>query len=104
MAHRFVATTALALLLSTTTYTGSALLLAGSGVAASTTVGQGYIASLDDHYGSNIAGQHVFSSSDADAEDFGAIKDLIVDKTGKVRAVVVEVGGFLGIGQKNVAI
>ena len=103
MTVRVVAATALALLLSTTAYTGTGLLLASSSLAA-TAIGQGYVAAPDDHYGSTITGQHVYSSAAADAEDFGTIKDLIVDKTGKVRAFIVGVGGFLGIGQKNVAI
>jgi sporulation protein YlmC with PRC-barrel domain len=103
MTVRVVATTALALLLSTTAYAGIGLLLASSGMAA-TAISQGYVATPDDHYGSTITGQHVYSSVAADAEDFGTIKDLVVDKSGKVRAVIVGVGGFLGIGQKNVAI
>ena len=103
MTVRVVAATALALLLSTTAYAGTGLLLASSSLAA-TAIGQGYVAAPDDHYGSTITGQHVYSSAAADAEDFGTIKDLIVDKTGKVRAFIVGVGGFLGIGQKNVAI
>ena len=103
MKVRVVAATALALLLSTTPYTGTGVLLASSSLAA-TAMSAGYVAAPDDHYGSTITGQHVYSSAAADAEDFGTIKDLIVDKTGKVRAFIVGVGGFLGIGQKNVAI
>lgn len=37
-------------------------------------------------------------------ENVGSISDLIIDQNGQVIAVVVGVGGFLGIGQKNVAI
>jgi len=62
------------------------------------------VTSDTDHYGSNITGQHVFSSAAADAQDFGAIKDIVVDKTGTVRAIIIGVGGFLGIGEKNVAV
>lgn len=32
------------------------------------------------------------------------MSDLIIDKDGQVVAVVVGVGGFLGMGEKNVAI
>ena len=103
MTVRVVAATALALLLSTTAYIGTDMLLASSSLAA-TAMSAGYVAAPDDHYGSTITGQHVYSSAAADAEDFGTIKDLIVDKTGKVRAFIVGVGGFLGIGQKNVDI
>jgi sporulation protein YlmC with PRC-barrel domain len=37
-------------------------------------------------------------------ETIGEINELILDKDGKVAAVVVGVGGFLGIGQREVAI
>ena len=40
----------------------------------------------------------------ADDEDIGSVSDLIIDKDGQVVAVVVGVGGFLGMGEKNVAI
>jgi PRC-barrel domain len=33
----------------------------------------------------------------------GGVNDLLFDKSGKIVAVMVGVGGFLGIGQKNVA-
>jgi hypothetical protein len=34
----------------------------------------------------------------------GDVTDLIFDKSGKIHALVIGVGGFLGIGEKNVAI
>jgi hypothetical protein len=37
-------------------------------------------------------------------EIIGGVNDLLFDKSGKIFGVVVGVGGFLGIGQKNVAI
>lgn len=37
-------------------------------------------------------------------KSIGEINDLIIDKDGQIVAVIVEVGGFLGIGEKNVAI
>jgi sporulation protein YlmC with PRC-barrel domain len=37
-------------------------------------------------------------------ETIGEINELILDKDGKVAAVVIGVGGFLGIGQREVAI
>jgi sporulation protein YlmC with PRC-barrel domain len=39
-----------------------------------------------------------------DNQKIGDVEELLVDKDGKVHAVVVGVGGFLGIGEKNVAI
>jgi sporulation protein YlmC with PRC-barrel domain len=37
-------------------------------------------------------------------ESVGEINELIIDKDGKVAAVVVGVGGFLGIGEREVAL
>ncbi|PXX90788.1 hypothetical protein DIT71_09630 [Marinobacter vulgaris] len=39
-----------------------------------------------------------------DDENVGSVTDLIIDKNGKVVAVVVGVGGFLGMAEKDVAI
>jgi sporulation protein YlmC with PRC-barrel domain len=39
-----------------------------------------------------------------DGEKVGGITELIVDKSGKVDAVVVGAGGFLGLGEHDVAI
>jgi sporulation protein YlmC with PRC-barrel domain len=40
----------------------------------------------------------------ADNQRIGAINDLVVDQKGNVQAAVVGVGGFLGLGEKKVAI
>ena len=37
-------------------------------------------------------------------ESIGDINEILLDKTGKVAAVVVGVGGFLGMGEREVAI
>jgi sporulation protein YlmC with PRC-barrel domain len=37
-------------------------------------------------------------------ETIGSVSDLLFDKSGKIMGMMVGVGGFLGIGQKNVAI
>jgi sporulation protein YlmC with PRC-barrel domain len=41
---------------------------------------------------------------DAEGNDIGDIEDLIVDPEGGVDGVVVSVGGFLGVGAKDVAV
>ena len=37
-------------------------------------------------------------------ESIGSINDLLTEKDGKIKAVVIGVGGFLGVGQKDVAV
>ena len=39
-----------------------------------------------------------------DNAHIGDVQDVLFDKSGKVEAVIVGVGGFLGIGEKNVAL
>ncbi|WP_404473679.1 PRC-barrel domain-containing protein [Vreelandella venusta] len=51
----------------------------------------------------SLTGNQVKSSVEDD-EDIGTISDLIIDEDGQIRAVVVGVGGFLGMGEKDVAI
>ena len=50
---------------------------------------------------SNVMGETVRSPSD---ENIGDVNNLLVDKDGKVTAAVIGVGGFLGIGEKDVAV
>ncbi len=44
------------------------------------------------------------AGADADLEDIGSIDDILLTRNGDVRAVLVDVGGFLGIGSKTVAV
>ena len=48
-----------------------------------------------------ILGRQVW---DADGHPVGRIVDVLVDGTGATRAAVVDAGGFMGIGQRKVAI
>ena len=50
-----------------------------------------------------LTGNQVKSSVEDD-EDIGTITDLVIGEDGQINAVVVGVGGFLGMGEKNVAI
>jgi len=40
----------------------------------------------------------------SDNEKIGDVSDILFDKTGKVEAFIVSVGGFLGVGSKEVAL
>lgn len=54
-----------------------------------------------DYLASNLIGKTVYNSQD---EAIGDINDLVTDEGGKVVAVLIGHGGFLGMGQKDVAI
>lgn len=55
----------------------------------------------DDVLASKLVGATVYSPSD---EKVGDIQYLVINKAGKVDAIVVGVGGFLGIDKKDVAL
>jgi sporulation protein YlmC with PRC-barrel domain len=58
----------------------------------------------DGHLASDIIGQTVYSSAGDDGENIGSISDIVLSPEGAAEAVVIGVGGFLGIGKKDVAI
>ncbi|WP_169053409.1 PRC-barrel domain-containing protein [Falsirhodobacter xinxiangensis] len=41
---------------------------------------------------------------DQDWDDVGEISDLVIGEDGQVKAVLTDIGGFLGLGEKTVAI
>jgi sporulation protein YlmC with PRC-barrel domain len=49
-------------------------------------------------------GRSVFSSEDPESDNIGEVNDLIISQDGMITHAVVGVGGFLGIGEKNVAV
>jgi sporulation protein YlmC with PRC-barrel domain len=49
----------------------------------------------------SILGKKVRSSA---GDDMGRIIDIIADKTGQVRAAIVDFGGFLGVGSRQIAV
>lgn len=51
-----------------------------------------------------VLGMNIHNSTADDADTIGEVNDFVLDQNGSVAAVIVGVGGFLGIGQKNVAI
>jgi hypothetical protein len=62
-------------------------------------------ASADSYQGnwrsSKLVGLNVYNDAN---ESLGSISELLLDQTGKVQAAVIGVGGFLGVGERMVAI
>jgi sporulation protein YlmC with PRC-barrel domain len=54
----------------------------------------------DEWRAANYLGRQVVNAS---GEKIGDVNDLLFDNTGKLTTVVIGVGGFLGMGEKNVA-
>jgi sporulation protein YlmC with PRC-barrel domain len=49
----------------------------------------------------SILGKNVISTT---GEDMGRIVDIIVDRSGQVRAAIIDFGGFLGVGTRKIAV
>jgi len=56
---------------------------------------------LNTHEVEGILGRQVLG---ADDENMGRIVDVIVDRSGRVRAAVIDFGGFLGVGSRKIAV
>jgi len=50
---------------------------------------------------SKVVGLNVYNEKN---ENVGSINDLLMDKSGNIKAVVVSVGGFLGMGSRLIAL
>ena len=77
--------------------------LAGSALLASVAFAQTPTASSfnGDWRASKMAGLSVYNDKN---ESVGSINDLLMDKSGNIKAVVIGVGGFLGVGEHLVAV
>lgn len=71
--------------------------------AASTPASAGFMQKQneDEWRGSKLIGTGVYGP---DNTSIGSIDDVIVDGKGQIKAAVIGVGGFLGVGQKDVAV
>jgi sporulation protein YlmC with PRC-barrel domain len=56
---------------------------------------------LESHELQGILGKQVVSAA---GENMGRIVDVVVDRSGQVRAAVIDFGGFLGVGSRKIAV
>jgi hypothetical protein len=56
---------------------------------------------LNTHEAEAILGREVLSAAN---ENMGRIVDVIVDRDGRVRAAIIDFGGFLGVGSRKIAV
>ncbi len=56
---------------------------------------------LNNHEVEGILGREVRSPTD---ENMGRIVDVLVDRSGQVRAAIIDFGGFLGVGSRKIAV
>lgn len=103
MIRKLLATTAIATFIAAGT-TGAYAQSAPAPVTTTTEQAAPNVIHAEGHLASNLIGQTVYSSSADDAENIGSVTDLVISEDGDVEGVVVAVGGFLGLGQKHVAL
>ncbi|MTH79945.1 PRC-barrel domain-containing protein [Paracoccus aestuariivivens] len=84
--------------------------------AAAPASGFSYMATAGDMSAETFIGKRLYvSEADVDAsaqinevdegwDNVGEISDLVLSKDGQLKAVLVDVGGFLGMGEKSVAV
>ena len=77
------------------------LLLASTAFAAETTSAAGDTSFQGTWRASKVVGLNVYNDKN---ENIGSINDLLMDKGGSIKAAVISVGGFLGMGSRLVAL
>ncbi|WIJ26096.1 PRC-barrel domain-containing protein [Devosia sp. RR2S18] len=65
---------------------------------------QGYTMADTDNLATELMDMPVYSSAMDDADEIGNITDMVFNEQGQIQAVIVGVGGFLGIGEKSVSV
>jgi sporulation protein YlmC with PRC-barrel domain len=89
----------------TTLATVTALMIAVSPVAAQTTA-QAPVAFVDRQNNSEVLGSDFIGTpvTTKDGQQIGKISNLVFGREGRIELVVIGVGGFLGLGEKEVAV
>ncbi|WP_048644894.1 PRC-barrel domain-containing protein [Nitratireductor soli] len=100
MIRNLLATTAIATLVAT----GAVAQTSTAPTAAPTEAPVEMVVRAEGHLATDLIGKAVYNGTGAEAENIGKVNDLVLDDAGDVKAIVVGVGGFLGIGQKEVAL
>ncbi|RWC08962.1 MAG: PRC-barrel domain containing protein, partial [Mesorhizobium sp.] len=104
MIRTLLTTTALAALLATGAYAQTATTPAPTqDPAVQDTAPAAPVARAEGSLVTNIIGESVYNGTGDDAENIGNVDDVVFDENGQAKSVIIGVGGFLGIGAKNVA-
>ncbi|WP_352558447.1 PRC-barrel domain-containing protein [Mesorhizobium caraganae] len=99
MIRNLLVTTALAVLTATGAYAQQAAAPAQPAVQAPAP----QVARAEGSLVTNIIGESVYNGTGDNAENIGKVTDVVFDSSGQAKSVVIGVGGFLGIGTKDVA-
>ncbi|CCV04986.1 conserved exported hypothetical protein [Mesorhizobium metallidurans STM 2683] len=103
MVRTLFATTALATLIATGAYAQSATTPAPAQAPTTTQEAAPVVQRAEGSLATNIIGESVYNGTGDDAQNIGMVSDVVFDETGQAKSAVIGVGGFLGIGAKNIA-
>ncbi len=103
MTRNLLATTALIALVATGAHAQSATTPAPAQTPAVQEPAAAPVPRAEGSIVTNIIGESVYNGTGDDAENIGKVSDVVFDKDGMAKSVVIGVGGFLGVGAKNVA-
>tara|TARA_R110000737_G_C14501825_1_gene472078 strand:+ start:162 stop:1010 length:849 start_codon:yes stop_codon:yes gene_type:complete len=115
MMKRIIATTAMALMLGTSAFA------ANTGANSNEIMMQTYASEQPgDIYASKFIGMRIYSAesqwdawdenaravpgAEKEWDDIGEVNDVILGANGQVKAVILGIGGFIGIGEKDIAV
>lgn len=109
MFKMLLASTALTALVTTSAFAASHTTTTDTNAATTTTattdsadMTQSDVAAHGATLASDLIGSAVYGSSAEDAEMIGDVNDIVISPEGEVASVIIGVGGFLGIGEKDV--
>ncbi len=104
MIRKLLATTAIATLVATGAYAQETTAPAPAPADPAPMVNEAPVTRADGHLATQIMGETVYNGTGEDAQKIGGVNDIVIGPDGAIQSVVVGVGGFLGIGEKNVAL
>jgi len=104
MIRNLLATTAIATLIATGAFAQDATTTAPASTDPAIQDTAAPTVKADGNLATQIIGETVYNGTGDDAQKIGDVNDIVIGADGNIQAVVVGVGGFLGIGEKNVAV
>ena len=104
MTRKLLATTALAILVASGALAQETTTPAPAAPTTENAAPAAPVVKSDGSLISNIIGESVYNGTADDAQSIGKVTDVVFDKDGQAKSIVLGVGGFLGVGQKDVAV
>lgn len=104
MLKKLLSTSAMVLVLCTAAAAQEGSDIFGQPIMASPVQDRYLVAAPGQVLTSGLVGQSVYNSAKDDAVSIGEVKDVVLNPEGRAEAAIVGVGGFLGVGEKEVAV